>query len=379
MLASSFLTTTSQRSAVSGRQSVRSNQPVLPTPDALRHGCRNLPKASGLASAAGAANRGLLSPDSSRSAPVPITGRKLGRSGFTLVELLVVIMIIAILTSLLLPALAAAHRLALRIEGASNLRQIGIAMREYADEYSGQYPLAFVADDPCAGAIAWPSTVPVAGLSLLYYDSFGAVGQEGTSSCYMIPSTARPGILNPTAAGISLLFCPDTISGVQQQAEIPPSYYNARGLLTNWTFDTGLCYWVDRGIDYKSAYDYGYLEFGVAFTPSGTMQSGYLDNGWTRWSFLNADPGHEPALNPQSNPGTLLVTDNAYFQDAGAMTGMPNLYPPGGAFSNYADGSVGNLLPAGSHDMYNDGSVRWEPMSNIKVHVGSPYGYYIGW
>lgn len=301
------------------------------------------------------------------------------RNAFTLIELLVVISIIAILIALLLPALARAKQLAVRIQGASNLRQIGIALQEYANTYRGQYPLAQVSDYPFGDNIAFGwETYPVSGLSLLYYDSFGINGNPKTPSGSIIPSTARPGILTPNAVGISMLFCPETGSGEQPQ-QIPPSYYNAQGLLTNWSFYTGLSYWVDRGIDYKPTYDYSYLEWGTLFTPSGTMQSGNLGSG--SWSFMNADPAHEPALNPQSGPGTLLVTDNALFSNnftnAGAAMGLANFFASG-ANSNYVDGSMGNFLPAGSHEMYNDGSVRWVPMSNINPHIFGA-SIYFGW
>ena len=318
--------------------------------------------------------------------------------GFTLVELLVVISIIALLISLLLPALAQARIMALRTQCASNLHQIGVAMQEYAVEF-GMYPPGDTETYPM-GAFdnagytppnGSPSTgTPTWGLSLLFYDSFSTL-HDGLQM-----TNIRPGILQPTMTGISLIFSPQpgvaSISGW-----IPARSWTSNGMLQNWNFICGYCYWVDRGTgglnQRGSIYSFGAPQKGqvAGYSPSYDWYSyeGY-PGGYITDEYFKTETNHMPAENQNSNPGSILCSDVAVINQPASPSGQPpyqgaeTLYglgkPVYTAVSNHVDTPGSNLLPDGIHDLYNDGSVIWNPMSEAKLHYRYGAGglnYYI--
>lgn len=79
--------------------------------------------------------------------PAMLRPRQENTAGFTLVELLVVIAIIAILASMLLPALGKAKQRAQMIKCYSNLHQIGIGMKVYVDDNREMFPPAQISQD----------------------------------------------------------------------------------------------------------------------------------------------------------------------------------------------------------------------------------------
>ncbi len=82
-----------------------------------------------------------IAPDQGSVATLGLLSKIL-RSGFTLVELLVIIAIIAILAALLFPAITSMQQRAATAQCVNNLRQIGQGLFLYADDNNGNIPMA---------------------------------------------------------------------------------------------------------------------------------------------------------------------------------------------------------------------------------------------
>jgi prepilin-type N-terminal cleavage/methylation domain-containing protein len=146
------------------------------------------------------------------------------RAGFTLVELLVVIAMIAILIGILLPALARARGSAWNIACLARLRSIGQAVHLYADDSKDELPLA----DHAAGFLdPDPAGTRLASWSLALLPYLGARGFERAD--LLEPSRLEGRGADWRASVESLYRCPHDPRGFDPPAREAAVYDGSYG------------------------------------------------------------------------------------------------------------------------------------------------------
>ncbi len=181
----------------------------------------------------------------------------MSRRGFTLIELLVVIAVIAILISLLLPAVQSAREAARRTQCQNNLKQVGLALMNY-ESALGSFPVSMTgpgpvlegSDDCATGYYSWlVGLLPFMEQEALY--SAINIDLNNADYCgddsYIYPgATISANHVNATAASTSLeaFLCPSDFYELHDMlgtsSPVPGSYMANTGWPWNTTGIDGL-------------------------------------------------------------------------------------------------------------------------------------------
>jgi prepilin-type processing-associated H-X9-DG protein len=347
--------------------------------------------------------------------------------------MLVVIAIIAILASLLLPALVGAREKARRASCMSRLEQIGIALNSYTGDYSEYLPgdpgwgasgnVCHLADDT---SFADCSTlcVPYSG---------GMVGQSAPINCgphennnYWVGtySGLAGGVaMSPNATGTGLVSKQQSVhiawcegeSGVSFFGDFDDSPQSWYGVIaynhdnvydpTTLTIDTpsnwtpGNETLAPTGLGMLAAGNYlrdlqvFYCPTGQAYdadveSPLGGFQNGdmmwVLQDGWFSWEgFCGMGPGHNYVNTSVNNLKTLGGTDS-YFLTYGDLTSVKNVMnpTPGGDGTSTGNWGSSGLVPMNPWSF--GGCCQWnqhgltdqpDPYIGTGVAIGCSYAY----
>lgn len=148
------------------------------------------------------------------------TQNKRKTRAFTLIELLVVIAIISILAAILFPVFARARENARRTSCLSNMKQIGLGVMQYTQDYDERYPLALYQYNGNEGRVTQTdSSAPGARFLACVGEDNSCTGTQGNYITYM-------DLIYPYVKSTDIFVCPSNTQNTAAPNAIPSYGYS---------------------------------------------------------------------------------------------------------------------------------------------------------